>query len=307
MACNLPETPFNFYRALSPRAAADELHSFFKRDDIGLIICSIGGFTTNAILRHIDWDILRSSPKNICGYSDATALLLAIRAMTNQVALLGPALMPQWGDPHGPLEFTRVSFLEAITATGSPRECRPSKGWVDPRVPWEGDPIPSFHELPQERTAWRTIRPGKASGRLVGGNVETLNTLIGTRYLPSFERSLLVLEATGAEAYLPRFHRALIHMGDAGILDDVKGVLVGRSPGLTAGGVEPLESALLDVFPDSRVPVVIDADFGHTEPSLTIPLGLTATLLSDGCESELLLHDFTNETAGDNSAARASP
>ncbi|OOG43467.1 hypothetical protein B0E51_01260 [Rhodanobacter sp. C05] len=288
--CTVPDQPFNSYRALSPQAAANELHGYFKRADVALILCSIGGFTTNAVLKYIDWDILRASPKHICGYSDATALLLAIKAMTNQVVLMGPALMPQWGDPRGPMPFTRQSFMNAITLSGGSWLSRPSSEWVDPRIPWDGNPPESIHELIKRPTSWRALRSGTATGQLVGGNVETLNMLIGTPYLPSFRQSLLFLEATGAEAHPPRFHRALVHMRDAGLLDDVRAVLLGRSPELTVDGVDLVESILLDVFPSQDVPVVIDVDFGHTEPALTIPFGLVGTITCGKNRSELMIH-----------------
>lgn len=278
------------YRAMLPKDVARQLHSMFADPEIGLIVVAIGGFNSNAVLAHLDWDLLSRYPTHLCGYSDASALLLAIHAMTGQVVLHGPALLPQWGDPRGPFPQT-VNALRHALSGDAERVLEYAGFWVDPRTDWSDDlPERSFRDKEPICAPWTTLQAGRARGRLVGGNIETVNMLIGTPWMPDFEDRIVFVEATGAEAYLPRLHRALTHLRDAGIFAKAKGLIVGRSPDAAPVAGVSIEAVIREVIEGCEFPAVMDVDIGHTEPMLTLPVGVEATLVADAGAPRIVLH-----------------
>ncbi|HEX9914853.1 MAG TPA: hypothetical protein VGB32_08040, partial [Candidatus Bathyarchaeia archaeon] len=124
---------------------------------------------------------------------------------------------------------------------------------------------------------WRIIRPGRARGTLKGGHLESLLSLAGTGYWPSFEDSLLFLEVDEAGGPSLRVLRALRHLEQLGVFDEAEAVLLGRTP--EAAGLSVGLGELVDVVLDGRdIPVVVGMDFGHTNPIMTIPVGVEAEL-----------------------------
>jgi len=247
-----------------------------------LIVTAVGGFNTNSVLPYLDWALLRAHPTFVCGYSDASALLLAINSRARIGVLHGPALLPQWGDPAGPFDETVIGFCKSITIPTGTRSLRYAGFWCDPRTDWnETDRPASFHRKQRFNNPWRVLRPGTAQGALVGGNIETMNMLLGTPYSPSFSRKILFIEATGAEAYLPRFHRALTHLRIAGVLSKLSGLVVGRCPDAQPVAGVTLDDVLTDVLAGTGFPVIVDVDLGHTEPIITLPIGASAILIAE--------------------------
>lgn len=283
-----PAQPYG-YRAGAAPDLARRLEVLFQDPDVALIICAIGGFNSNSLLECLDWDLLRRHPTQICGYSDSTALLLAIHGRTRQVVLHGPALLPQWGDPNGPLPETVQSFHTAIT--GQAREWLPvaNNYWMSPRTQWENENS-SFHNNSALVASPKILRSGKAHGQLLGGNIETMNMLLGTPYAPDFEGRILFLEATGAEAFLPRLQRALVHLRLVGVFERIAGLVVGRCPDATGHESSTLEDVILEVTQGTGFPIVSDIDIGHTEPIPTLPIGCNARLsaLADSVSLTLL-------------------
>lgn len=278
------------YSAATPRAVADQLHGSFADPRIRLIVSAIGGFTTNRVLRELDWDLLKRNPTLICGYSDTTALLLAILKKTGQSVLHGPAFLPQWGDPRGPFPESRAAFLAAISPQSGPWPIRAAPFWVSPRTNWS-DPTASVHRQERLPARWRVLVPGVAGGPLMGGNIETINILVGTDYLPSFRDSVFFFEATGPEAHLPRLHRALIHLRDSGALEGIRGLIVGRCPDAVPHRDVSLSDVVLDVFANRDIPIVGDVDCGHSEPILTLPIGCNAVLQAVNGDAKLIVQE----------------
>ncbi|WP_116813216.1 S66 family peptidase [Steroidobacter cummioxidans] len=278
------------YRAMAPAQVAAQLHEMFANPDVKLVITSIGGFNSNEVLRFVDWDLLSRHPTLICGYSDATALLAALHARTGQVVLHGPALLPQWGDPQGPLPECKAHFLHAIGGSTQPRELRSPGFWIHPRLDWNDAKLSAHHAARHDAT-WSVIQHGFARGRLVGGNVETINMLIGTPYCPSFVDRIVFLEANGAEAFIPRFHRALVHLRDADVFTRAAGVMIGRCPdALPVEGVS-LADVVMDVIGYRNIPIAIDIDLGHSEPMLTMPIGCLTTFDARGADARLVIEE----------------
>jgi muramoyltetrapeptide carboxypeptidase len=258
---------------------ARALMALFIDDRVDGIICSLGGYNSNAILPYLDYETIARHPKVFAGYSDATALLVGLLAKASLVTIHGPAVLSEWAEFPAPLAYTADSFL-AVTRGTTPYTYRTPQAWTNEFLAWGTSDTRARAMTPHE--GWRTIVNGHATGRLLGGNLETLNMLVGTPFLPQIGDTLLFIEATDAEAYLPRLERALVHLELAGILRDVRGLLVARCPDARPERGVTLEDLLRDLGERLGVPVVADLDFGHTDPKMTLPLGVEAELDASG-------------------------
>lgn len=272
----------------SSRHRAAVFGELVQDPSIGAIFTAYGGLNTNEILAHIDWDAVRTNPKIIVGYSDTSALLLAIQAKAGLVTYYGPAILPQFGEIPEPLPYT-VNALRRVILHGRGGAMEIPEIWYDQGADWSNGDGPRRH---QPATPLECIRPGRASGPLFGGNVSTLNFLIGTPFFrPPDEPFLFFIEMVDAEAGWFSLRRSLTHFRDTGLLGHVAGLIVGRSP--QTGTMAELSELLLDVSCDYDFPIVANVPFGHTDPIATLPIGVRAMVASSAEHCVIELHTPT--------------
>ena len=212
-----------------------------------------GGWGCARILPHLDFDAIRRNPKVLIGYSDLTALLLAIHARTGLVTFHGPNGASDW-NPTSTDFFTRVVLKgEPVTFT-NPRD----KG----------------ETLAQTEYRTKTITPGVARGRLLGGNLSVLTALLGSPYLPDFRDAILFLEDVDEAPY--RIDRMLTQLSLAGVLKGARAVVWG-----TCHECEPdggfgsltIPDLLDDHVKPLGVPAWRGALVGHIDRQFTLPIG----------------------------------
>jgi muramoyltetrapeptide carboxypeptidase len=263
------------FTAGSARERAAALEVLIADDSIRGIFCAVGGFSSAEILPHLDAELLRRNPKVFVGYSDATALLAGLQALGRWVTFHGPAVLPQFGEHPAPFEFTLRSLREAILEGERLRAWDDPGAWTNEALEWGTDAWrarPRRTESPADRVVWR---PGRGRGRLFGGNLETLNLLVGTPFYHPPDEVVFFWEATREEAWLPRVRRALTHLRQTGLLDRTRAMLIGRSPFCADVQGVSLRDVVREVAGDLHFPVVADLAFGHTDPMLTVPLGVS--------------------------------
>lgn len=240
-----------------------DLHAAFRDPGVRLVLTAIGGYNSNQLLDSLDWKLIRSNPKHLCGFSDITALQNALLARADLASWYGPHFI-DFGMRKGG-EFTFAEFHRALFS-GAAHPLRQPEAWSDDV--WARDQEQrTFHT----DTAWRVVRQGETEGRLVGGNLSTLCLLQGTIYMPSLDGAVLLVE-DDEESHAARFDRDLCSLIQQPGFGGVRGLLVGRPP--RASGIS---SAVMDRILDKpalrRLPVVADLPFGHTSPRSTIPIG----------------------------------
>lgn len=241
-----------------------DLHQAFADPSVRGILTAIGGYNSNQLLRYLDYDLIRANPKIFCGYSDITALSTAIYAKTGLVTYSGPHFST-FGMEKG-LEYTLEYFRKCVMESG-PFEVTPSKEWSDDR--WFEDQV-NRRFSPNEGTL--VFNPGQAEGRLLGGNLCTLNLLQGTEYMPSLEGSILLVEDDD-ESYPEIFDRDLQSLLHQPGFEEVRGMVIGRFQ----EGSRMERGKLVEIVRSKQelrgIPVVGNADFGHTTPQFTFPVG----------------------------------
>ena len=241
-----------------------DLHDAFADPQVKGILSAIGGFTSNQLLRYLDYDLIRANPKILCGFSDITALSTAIYAKTDLVTYSGPHFST-FGMEKG-LGYTLEYFKKCLMET-EPFVVEPSSDWSDDN--WHRDQQ-NRNFIPND--GFQVVNEGQATGTLLGGNLCTLNLLQGTEYMPSLAESILLLEDDD-ESKPRTFDRDLQSLIHQPGFEGVRGIVIGRFQRKSEMEPEKLVKVIKGKQELTNIPVVVNADFGHTTPQFTFPVG----------------------------------
>ena len=266
----------DFYRSGSIRERAEEFNRLLHDDRVKVLMAAIGGNNTNSILPYLDYEYLKQNPKIIIGYSDTTALLLAVYARTGLVTFYGPALASSFGELPPYVDETFAHFAGMLSAgLALPYSFPVPKVWTDEYISW-ADQDRAKTPCPNQ---WVSVRPGRCRGRLIGGNLNTMEGFFGTPYMPEIRPGdVLLLEDSLKDACTIERSFSLLKL--AGVFDRVGGIVLGKHEKFDDNGTgrTPWDILLEVLGPDSRLPILAQFDCCHTHPMLTLPLG---------CEMEL--------------------
>jgi muramoyltetrapeptide carboxypeptidase len=265
------------WTAGAPGDRAADLHAMFSDPDVRAIVCTIGGYNANQLLELLDYELIAANPKLFVGYSDITALHGAIHARTGLATMIGPALLPQFGEYGGVDDYTWDAF-ERVTMHVEPAGVfRQPEHWYPERLWWDAqDDRP---RRPEPAAPWRTVRVGRGEGPIVAGNVNTLLLLNGTRWWPSLDGALLCLEDDEEYGKPWMVERQLFQLRHLGVYERVAGVAYGRiHPESGFESEEWIDEILLRATAGTDIPVAAGLDFSHTSPLLTLPWGVRARL-----------------------------
>jgi muramoyltetrapeptide carboxypeptidase len=235
-----------FTRAEDERRA-ENLMGMWLDPRVKAVIGGTGGYGAVRMIPYLEPDIFRLNPKAFVGYSDVTALHLWLMRRANLRTFHGPTvddLIPSTRDP------TMASLLSALT---SPRPTA--------RI---------------GRDLARGVKPGRATGRLVGGNLSLVQQTIGTPYEVDVDDAILFLEETRDPMSV--VDERLVHLRAAGLLPRVRGIVFGQLS-LDRSEEDEFEDFVLDLVADLDVPVLMDFPAGHEVPNLTLPLGTEVELV----------------------------
>lgn len=254
-------TTRNGYLAGSDETRADDLNAMFLDDEVRAIFAVRGGWGSQRLLPYLDYDMISVRPKLLIGMSDVTALHMALASRGAAPTIHGPNVAHSWN-------------AEAWTSLRSLA--------FDGATPTYGVPQGSDDRLVQPRTI-TTFRGGKASGKLLGGNLSVLSAMVGTPYLPDFTGAILFLEDTNEAEY--RIDRMLTQLAQGGVLDRVAGVAFGqctncRNPGEPYGNFT-LPEVMDHHFRPLGVPAFQGAWIGHIAGQASIPVGIPAQIDAD--------------------------
>jgi muramoyltetrapeptide carboxypeptidase LdcA involved in peptidoglycan recycling len=270
----------------NPAARAADLMQAFADPAIAGVFASIGGDDAIRLIPHLDIGVLRAHPKLFIGYSDTTALLFAC-LKSGFSPLHGPSVMSGFAENAGISQSTANSFERAAF---SPNPLGfltiASEGWTDVADDWTDTGNQQQPRRRQPSQGLRCLRgTGSVTGRLLGGCAEVLEMLKDTPWWPPlhyWDGAILIYETSEeapSDAYVLRWLR---NFNAQGILPRLNGLLLGRPGGqMTADQRHRQEQAVLKALDEAglaNLPVIADADIGHTDPILSLPLGALATL-----------------------------
>lgn len=261
----------DYYRSGSIQDRANELNELIRNPDIRCIMSTIGGSNSNALLPYIDYQALQRDPKIIIGYSDMTAILLAIYQRIGLITFYGPALVASFGEFPPFVDQTYQYFADLLTA-------RKQKSfsytlpqiWTDERIDWESQV--------KSKTAYENqcefMGKGRFTGRLIGGNLNTMWSIWGSPYMPEIlEGDILLIEDSLKS--IATVERLFAFLKLNGIFDRVAAVILGKHELFNdaGSGRQPID-VLKEVLNGQDLPIVNGFDCCHTHPMLTMPIGL---------------------------------
>lgn len=246
------------YFAGTDEERAADLNRMFADDTIKGIVCYTGGWGSPRILPLLDYQLIARKPKVLVGFSDITALLIAIQQRTGLVTFHGPVGSSTFS-AYSVENFRRVVMTPEPAGVLQMPEKKP------------GDLVDRVNRIVR-------LAPGTASGHLTGGNLTMVSALMGTPWEIDTNGAILFLEDVDEAVY--RIDRMLTQLALAGKLDAMAGMVFGRCTDCE-GRVFSLEDILRDRFAKGR-PAISGHSFGHIENKLTLPLGVMATLDADG-------------------------
>jgi muramoyltetrapeptide carboxypeptidase len=229
------------YLAGSDQERVSDLHRMFSDPVVKAIFCARGGYGSARLLKEIDFSVIRNNPKIFVGFSDLTAILIALYKECGLVTIHGPTLTNLPNDEN----WEHLSRL--ITTSQRPQV--------------------SFQH-------GNVIKDGKARGTLLGGNLSTLCSLLDTPYAPSFDGMILFVEEKGESPY--RLDRMLTQLLLTDRLKAVAGLAIGKM--VDCGEKEEVDSLLYERLAGLPVPVATGLPVGHGGENISIPLGLPALL-----------------------------
>ncbi|NEQ41236.1 MAG: LD-carboxypeptidase [Okeania sp. SIO3I5] len=225
---------------------AADINAMFADDEVKALVTTRGGWGSSRILPLLDYDLIRKNPKIIIGYSDITALLLAIYARSGLLTFHGPFGTSTWN------KFS-VGYLKDILFAGKAMTLQPPTNIIV-----------------------ETITYGKARGRLVGGNLSVLTAMVGSNFLPDWRGKILFVEEIREDVY--RVDRMLTQLSLAGVLQQLEGFVFAQCikcldeeddfPTLT------LWQVLLDRIQPLGIPAWYGTAIGHIRDKFTVPLGV---------------------------------
>lgn len=272
LAKNIYNTEYEEYGCSSIEDRIEDLHDAFKDKNVKAILTVIGGFNVNQILDYIDYDLIKNNPKIICGYSDITALLEAITTKTGLVTYYGPHFST-FGIKLGN-EYT-IDYFKKVLLENNEVEVNASDKWSNDL--WFLDQNKREFE---NNNGLEVINYGSGTGTIIGGNLCTLNLLQGTSYMPKANDIILFIEDDGEnhETFTKTFDRDIESLLQCLGKENIKGIVVGRAEKNCQMNYDKWKMIFATKKELKDIPIVINVDFGHTNPMMTIPLGGTANV-----------------------------
>lgn len=260
-----------WWAAGTPQEVAEDINSMFADKNIKAIMAQTGGYSAISVIEHLDYELITNNPKPFIGMSDMTAYHLAIFTKTGMVGFHLDDLSYGFGRElkEGQEDWSRLDqefFLQFLTKAEAPGIIKPV-------------------------TAWEEWKKGKAEGHLIGGILERISTLSGTKYFPSldlFDGGILFWEEIGRD--LSEIYQYLYQLKHMGIFERINGMLIGKikyiKPMREKDIVEPAaKEMILDILKDYKFPIMANLDFGHFTVNIPMPVGIKVSF--DTAKKEL--------------------
>jgi len=251
------------YLAGRDRDRADDINRMFRDRRVNAIFCIRGGYGTPRLLPLLDYEAIRANPKIFVGYSDITAIQLAMLQRTGLVTFSGPMVASEMAKGIDP--FTEESFWRLVMQPEPFGElARPAAGRYD------------------------LISRGSAAGPIIGGCLSLVVSLVGSPHFPDTQGSIFCVEEIGEAPY--RIDRMLTQLREAGILKNIGGFVLGQMTDCVATDDEPsqtVDDLMRDFIKPLKIPAISGLDYGHVNVKHTLPFGVRAELTARGTQSKL--------------------
>ena len=247
----------------------EDLQEAFMDENVRCILAAIGGFNSNQMLCKINWQIIKDNPKIFGGFSDITVLNHAILAKTGLVTYAMPNFYC-FGLP--PEANYSLEYFRRCLFANQPAELVVQQSETFYDFPCNYDEVSPRQAL--ENSGPRVVQSGSAEGVMIGGNLCSLNLLNGTEYFPRIEGDIILcIEDDSYDSIPETVERNIQSLMQQPFFRQVKAILVGRFQGESRATNDMISDIILSKSIDSKIPMIVNLDFGHTDPKFTYPVG----------------------------------
>lgn len=266
----------------SVESRVKDLHEAFSDQNVKGILSVLGGYNSNQLLGDLDYDLIQRNPKVFCGFSDITALGNAITHKTGLVTYSGlhfSSFAMQKGFDYSLKYFKKIFFSSEEISVLPAKECSDDAWYLDQENR-------TFHK----NGGYHVLNPGHADGTIIGGNLGTFQLLRGTPYMPNLEDTILFLEEVShaTKTEVEEFDRNLQSLLHDPAFPKVKAIVVGRFE--HSFGMIPEKLNYVFSKPALKsIPIIANADFGHTTPIFTFPIGGRCRLQAESSGGVMLV------------------
>lgn len=268
------------HTAGTPKERAEDINAFFADKKVRAIFSFIGGNHSNQILKYLDFNLIKKNPKIFLGYSDATVLHFALYTKVNLVTFYGPAVLTQFAENPKIIPYTEIYFKKALMTNKPVGKIQPSSQWTDEILDWFKKEDLKRPRKMKKNKGWKWLRQGKAEGRILGGCITSMLHLRGTGYWPDFSNSILFWEAPESGDDFAKGEKVenidsyLTDLELSGIFKNIKGMIVGRFFGYSEQEKKEAIKVIQERTSSYEFPIILNVDIGHSDPMITIPLGV---------------------------------
>jgi muramoyltetrapeptide carboxypeptidase len=272
------------YVSADARTRAHDLMEMFLDPSVKAIISMIGGNHSNQILKYLDFEAIKAHPKIFFGYSDITVLHMALQSQAGLVTFYGPAALTQFAENPEPLPYTLEYFTKAVCTAQPIGRIISSHEWTCEMLNWLEKKDLKRPRKMQPNPGWRWLRSGRAQGPISGGCIASLMHVRGTKYCPDWKGKILFWEISESEADFSKgdppslIDSYLADLDNSGIFSQISGMVIGRTFGYEASELQNLFDVVAARTQGYSFPILYGVDIGHTDPMMTIPGGIQATL-----------------------------
>lgn len=283
----------NEYVAGDPKKRAEDINNFFRDPKIKAIVSFIGGNHSNQVLDYLDFELIKNNPKVFLGYSDVTVLHFALLTQCNLVSFYGPSGLNQFAENPRILPYTEEYFKKALMQTAPIGKVHPSKEYTEEILDWFNKEDLKRGRKMFANTGWEWIKEGSAEGLIVGGCISSMIHLRGTKFWPNFKNNIFFWETAEGDSIekgesLANVDSYLMDLKLSGVFDKIKGMIIGRPFAYTKQETDKLKKIIKKYFKEYNIPILFNIDIGHTDPMMTIPLGVKVKIDSDKKTFEFL-------------------
>lgn len=251
---------------LSAMKRTQDLHDMFLDNEIRCVMALIGGYSSLEMLDYLDFELIRNNPKSFIGFSDITVLNIVLREHANLMNFYGPtfAIFCQKNLP----KYTQSHFIKMLTKNEED-QIENSEFYTDDLWYKKNDGNRNW----KENRGMRIIRLKEFESECIGGNLDTILALAGTRFWPVFDSKILFLEE-GNNPKTEEVRRKIMQLKLMGVFDKIKGMVFGRFWGWSMEKSKQFFEYISDtILCQYDFAIIADMDFGHSDPMITIPEG----------------------------------
>jgi muramoyltetrapeptide carboxypeptidase LdcA involved in peptidoglycan recycling len=280
--------------AAHPEARAVDLMEVLQDPTIDGLVSSIGGDDSIRLLPYLDYSVIRQNPKVFLGYSDSTVTHFAFWK-AGVTSFYGPSIMAGFDENGGLWPYMAESIRQVLFAPSPTTFIFPNPdGWTIESWEWGSEQRNAKRRKLQPSSGWKWLQgQGQHRGQLIGGCLDVMDWLRGTPVWPEpaqWRNSILFLETSEDRPSPTLVTYMLRALAATGALNEVRGILYGRPYGEETS-FAVYDDVLLRVLTEqglTSIPVITRMDFGHTDPKLTLPIGVMTEIDCDAQQIRLV-------------------